>query len=241
MIKNILLVIIISSSCKPNYKQSKKEILYINDIKSVHIKDNLYSKDSLVVSQFQVEYLLNEWENSLPSGFIKFTPKRWINITFQNGNNLYLKTDDYFIKSINNDFTYKFRDSSFINKLKYIPRIKNNKIEYILANKGRNVYTGIITYNNEIDDRTSIYINRKSKTEISYNFSRLLNWKEKTKIKGVAEIDKITKINNKKNQLINSFLFIDKKEKIEIYLTPNLRNCIVKQNGEIISAFMYKK
>lgn len=101
-------------SCSISKKESRTPLkLELESIDKAYLKKELQGSDSIVLSQDQIELLVNEWNNAEPSGPRKMMPKHWITLQLNNDSTRRFRVSGKFIKE-REDWSFSMSDSTFI-------------------------------------------------------------------------------------------------------------------------------
>jgi len=240
-----IILILLSCTNSKNKNYSEKELLEKNSIKSIYLKTQLYSNDSIALNTEQVEYFIKQWNDSKPIGMRKYIPKIWIKVNFNNAKNKYFKNSGKLIKS-NNDFTFQLNDTVFLKSILQ-SRLKDNKKENKLELKifelnKHTVFTGQTKLKNGKTFTTGIEFKKISENMIEYQYTELINWKQKERIKGVGILTGKGKIKDRYNREFETVILKDSTNLIEIHFTtkkPVLSRIFRKKSDN--SPLMYGK
>ncbi|MCP3932800.1 MAG: hypothetical protein GY705_27320 [Bacteroidetes bacterium] len=124
----------------------------------------------------------------------------------------------------------------------------NQKIESLEINK-KTLFTGGGGKTDREETITvGIYITKISELEIEYEFTELIDWKQKRELKGKATIQGTNndKIETQNGEFESAFRFVDLENNIEIFVTKDFKinqtkARLIEKNTSKISGLMYNK
>ena len=93
-----------------------------------------------------------------------------------------------------------------------------------------------------------IYITKVSELEIEYEFTELIDWKQRRELKGKAILQETNndKIETRNGEFESAFKFVDSKKNIEVFVTKDFKinqakSKLIEKNVSKISGLMHNK